>query len=110
MIHIENELFYYQKGGIDCGTPDNTIVSTKELRNELNFNIYPNPTSSKFLIEFQNKSNYKIEILNSNGRVIDTIEEYTERIQYDCSLFNSGLYIISISTNEFTRQQKIIIK
>jgi len=30
-VHIVKSLFYYQKNGVDCGTPDNTIVSTSEV-------------------------------------------------------------------------------
>jgi hypothetical protein len=43
-VQWDSELFYYQKDGIDCGTPDTMTVSTPELDSEGTIIlIYPNP-------------------------------------------------------------------
>ena len=72
-----------------------------------NFTIYPNPTNSILFIEFTKFSNIKIEILDLNGRVIQT-QSSENSTSVDTSGLSSGVYLIKITTPENSGTLKII--
>ncbi|MFI1770232.1 T9SS type A sorting domain-containing protein [Thalassobellus citreus] len=70
--------------------------------------IYPNPTSSLIYIKSQNSPVLKIEIFNSLGQSIKTIENKFETI--DISDLSNGFYIMKIDSKFGTLNKRIIKK
>lgn len=92
------------------------ILATEDLEKELFFNVYPNPNSGEFKVQFQGNSQSRIlsiQMINMAGQVI-----YQKRInalgscQEDIHLphLTSGLYLIHIQTNqgEWRKQVSVV--
>ncbi|MBK7173721.1 MAG: CotH kinase family protein [Bacteroidales bacterium] len=81
------------------------------------FNVYPNPASEQFTIEFVNpREAYNIEIFNASGQCIfkeeyDANPEHMDAValQYECKGF-SGLLIVRISGNGFQEIEKLLVR
>ena len=75
--------------GYDTGTyvPDNEMMK---------INIYPNPVSDYLMIEYPEKSNYTISVLDITGKNIKTILANTSTCRLDMSEFEKGVYFIKI--------------
>ncbi len=69
--------------------------------------IYPNPVKSKFSLSYPNLMISKVEIFNSLGQNIKTINDNFEEI--DMSAITSGIYILKITT-EFGIIKKKMLK
>ena len=88
-------------------------VEIKNIK-EPKINIFPNPSSGIFNIEFISKTNdYSIEVYTLTGRTV-----YTEQIEnqkvglynLDLTGLNSGFYIINIKSENINVIKKIIIE
>ncbi|MGE0568425.1 MAG: multicopper oxidase domain-containing protein [Bacteroidia bacterium] len=92
-------------------TPD---VGINEYRNHnLSANIYPNPTSDKLKIEFdQNDSEFfNFKITNSLGQIIlekNSIFNNTNSTEIDLSNYFDGIYFIHLNSNKGSLSRKII--
>ena len=78
--------------------------------NDQDVNIYPNPTSGKFRLEYNAKGNSEIQVMNLLGVVIyRTTISASGQIEQDIDLSGmvNGLYFISIKTKDDTRIQKL---
>ncbi len=85
----EHKLIYLKKGGIECGT----LITSVELTNNVNFQIYPNPVSDQLNLQgFHSSGVYKI--FNSIGETVVT--GVVER-QIDVSKLVPGSYIIELN-------------
>lgn len=71
-------------------------------------NIFPNPANDR--VEITGLDKGQIQILNALGQVIYTSEIINTSTSIDVSKFLSGIYTISIKTNNDTITQKLIIK
>ncbi|HOY31243.1 MAG TPA: M4 family metallopeptidase [Bacteroidales bacterium] len=80
------------------------------------FTVYPNPAENEFFLEFtsRGKEEYLLTVYDLIGKNL-----LNQRIsakkglnihQVDCSIFESGLYIIDFRGNSSNQQQKIIIR
>jgi hypothetical protein len=95
-----------------CGfESDNTIIAENIL---INFDIYPNPNNGNFeLVINQNADNVNIEISDLLGKIIysEVIENYNINTRHTIDLNqSSGTYIISLKSNDYTKEQLIIIE
>ncbi|HNP33712.1 MAG TPA: T9SS type A sorting domain-containing protein [Flavobacterium sp.] len=70
--------------------------------------IYPNPADSKLFIDSQNNAINKIEILNSLGQSIKTVDSDFTTI--DISDLAAGVYVIKLFSDGETACRKIIKK
>jgi len=100
---FSNRLFYYKKGEITCGIPDNRtntgFTNTFSLKD---IKIYPNPTSEFLNIQIQKPiSNLVIGIIDSSGKKILTTKFTNEDNGIDISDLTPGIYILTcITENE----------
>jgi len=81
------------------------------LNKDLNYSIYPNPTSSNLNIDLENKNNrlIKIEILNAIGQVIMTETSESNRFTFNIQHYPAGIYFIKlIEQNRVLALEKII--
>lgn len=80
------------------------LVGLDEQNKVLDFNFYPNPTSSK--IFFQGISNAEKQILDISGRLlISTFEN-----QIDISYLKQGVYILRVENEEGIVETRKIVK
>jgi hypothetical protein len=70
-------------------------VDVNEL-NDMKFNIYPNPTNDILSILYLENSNFNIQILDRNGKIISNLNNNLGKIDVDVSLFSNGVYIIKL--------------
>jgi len=100
---------------------DNVCVSTDSLtcnpinaiyeknNKEILLNVYPNPSTGKFLIE-SDVEIWRIEIYNFSGKLIykNAIKE-SGKIPVNIDEYPSGIYLLKIIINQKIYSQKIII-
>jgi len=77
-----------------------TKFNIKQEKNKPN--VYPNPTSGKININVDNIN--LIEIMDINGKILYSGKEN----EIDLSIFQCGIYYVSIVANERTIIEKII--
>jgi titin len=93
------------------------ILGTQDIEKEIVFNVYPNPNSGEFKVQFQGNSQSRvlsIQMINMAGQVvyqkqINALGAYEESI--NLSNLTSGLYLIHIQTNQGEwRKQVSVVK
>ena len=98
----------------DTSNIDPVLINIK-LNNQFNdfdFNIYPNPTKGKFIIEINNKeaNNYSLEIFNSVGISLYKIKNLTQnKVEIDKNTFPKGMYYIRLNNKNKIVTKKLII-
>lgn len=77
---------------------------------ELNFNMFPNPTSKMFTIKTKSPMD-KVIVFDNKGKVI-TKQEVTNALETSIttSNFDSGVYIVQVHANGQVHRKKIIIQ
>lgn len=105
---FDNVLFYYEKNGISCGIPDNT-VSIQENEQENDFMISPNPAVNYFDITNKSGNQFDLEIYTITGELIisRTFEKCTTF--FDCSSLSPGMYFVCFSQESKRWSRKLII-
>ncbi|PLX07912.1 MAG: hypothetical protein C0596_09245, partial [Marinilabiliales bacterium] len=110
-LEVSNSGWYYVTVTNEFGCTDNDsiyydFVSGIEISEmPVEFVVYPNPTHGKFVIETSSTlaSNIQIDILNSLGQHIRTVETQDIFIELDISEYESGLYFVRVLRNgEYT--------
>lgn len=102
-------LFYYEKDGIACGTPD-TADAIDYIEDTNIINIYPNPADDYFQIDFPLRENYKLTIYTINGKFIDNIVSNGNKLVYNCAYLKQGIYFITVKTSSSQYHKKLTIK
>ncbi|MFK5983246.1 MAG: M14 family zinc carboxypeptidase, partial [Flavobacteriaceae bacterium] len=75
--------------------------------NETAFNIYPNPVKNILTIN-TSLSNYSVEIYNIQGQLINKIKTITKTQNIDYSGYNSGIYLMKITSENMVKTFKIV--
>jgi len=68
--------------------------------------VYPNP--SKDIITIESDKNVHIEIINTQGQVIENVNNPNTKITVDVSKLSSGIYIIKAKTDKGIATKKFI--
>jgi hypothetical protein len=86
-------LFYYFSS---CKTSSTGMESNNNISE--NLKLYPNPTSTYSVIEFNdNSANHNVEIVDIAGRVIRTYENHKyNTLRIDRDELNAGIYFINV--------------
>jgi hypothetical protein len=87
-----------------------------EIMQDHKINVYPNPFSGHFTLDYTLASNssMKITILNSLGQQMTVIEEEASKnagnylIHFDAGRFNSGIYFIKLETSDYVVMKRIV--
>jgi len=79
---------------------------------ELNFTIFPNPSSGKFIVDTEQQLSSKIAIYNMNGKMISEFEnkELSNKNTIDISYVNAGIYFVKVFYGNKSLTKKIIIQ
>lgn len=88
-------------GGIDCSTLsidsfDNTDIS-----------LFPNPVKSSFNVNGLNTDQSSLQIINLQGQVVKTIENYNAE-EVSIENLTTGMYLVTIANAKTTKTIKII--
>lgn len=70
--------------------------------------IYPNPTNGEFLIDFNEYKHSVVEIINSNGQLIQSLEVNGSTKQINIEDLSKGVYFVKIGTGDKIVTKKII--
>ena len=88
-----------------------TFVS--EVENQLNFQVFPNPSSEKILVRLhssQNLNSGKIQIINLLGKTCLSGAFASSPVEIDVSGLYEGLYILKITQSKQQLTTRIIVK
>ena len=110
--------YYLTVTGSSCSASDSVYLDNalSTTINSLNqgIRVYPNPTDGKFIVEItaKNSSNYKLELVSSDGRIVNT-KNYSNtniiRVVYDETNLAEGIYYLKISGNGKQLIEKVVI-
>jgi hypothetical protein len=103
-----------------CSSPSSsptavTSVSINEIADSEQLLVYPNPNEGVFMISFfaKEKSDYKIEILNSIGQRVyfETSKDFSGSYNRQLNVveFGQGIYTISLTNLKSETVKKIIV-
>jgi len=93
----------------DGGTKALINIPMDDASDELVVNIYPNPTTGNFTIDFMGKeTTADITVLNFQGNKIRSLECYNQvQAEVDISYLPAGMYIIIIKTETDIIKKKL---
>lgn len=75
--------------------------------NSADFLIYPNPANDNVALTINYKG--KITLFNLEGKVVSSFEVNYEQLDFSVMELPKGIYIIQLTTPEFTKEKKLII-
>ena len=94
---------------------DESLTSQNELENDVQFTVYPNPTSGNINIKINLKetSDIEISILDISGKVIETVYQKgnqlgNKNLNHDINSIAKGFYFVQLKTGDKTFVKKII--
>ena len=82
-----------------------TIENSKE-----SFEIYPNPTNGKVVIELEELVKSSIQITDLQGGKVGTFTTNDSRLELDLSHLSKGIYIVQVSSEVGHLVKRLIIK
>ena len=105
----------------DCGEStwsDSLIIQTYTClgTNENNFEdklrIYPNPATSRLIVEMDSNSPklYTIEVYNSFGSQIYSVKTANNNTMINVSGWNSGIYVVNVLSENNTYSKKVLVR
>ncbi len=85
-------------------------VASTEI-NEIQYQIYPNPTSDKLFINFENKSFNKLIISDLQGKNVFEKVVFESKNEIDVSNLPKGIYILQVwRNNKIMIREKIVVQ
>lgn len=100
---------------IDYGT----LKSAQDISTNVNtlddnqLNVYPNPAREKLYIQlFSLQNNIHLSVVDFSGRVVisKTYSESIDNIELNIASLKSGMYLLKVDNQEFSKMTKIIKK
>ena len=118
-----NSVDYWTISKYENGTPGaddlSSVTTSSEIASifTLDFNIYPNPATSSFNIDFNLTSDEKVEILlfDLNGRLLESLVNeqlpagYQSQFIQPRNLKSSGIYLIVLKTRNTFVTKKLLV-
>lgn len=106
------EINYHSRGVEDIFLVklSTTGLSTPELNNNLKVILYPNPASSKVMIENKTKEMSTITIINAMGEKVYSSILASTITTLNISDFAKGVYFVSINTKKSSRVEKLMVE
>jgi len=85
---------------------DNT-VGVFDVSEDININIYPNPTDGEIVVEGKNIET--IEVFNIYGKIIKKIKASSDKTSINLNTLAKGTYIIKLTTDDKIITTKILL-
>lgn len=95
--------------------PTATVDLIELPKEEINFNLYPNPATEKVNVDFelQNKNNVTVSVLNTVGQTVvsKNIKEAagTQNVQFDTSGLEAGMYLVKVKTKNSEQVKRVSV-
>lgn len=85
------------------------FVSVQENEKSSVTNLYPNPVQNELNLNFGERGNYKIQLIDYQGKVLETFDIYDEKnVQFQTDQLDNGLYILLILSEKGNEQIKFV--
>jgi N-acetylneuraminic acid mutarotase/predicted GH43/DUF377 family glycosyl hydrolase len=85
------------------------VITTRITNNEARgFKLYPNPASDLITLEFKSPGTHMIRLTNLNGQLMYNKRMEGNSHQIDLSSFLKGVYLITVTSRDYVRTEKII--
>lgn len=96
---------------IEYGFTTNWRLNNEELDNEINFELYPNPTTNSFIIEGSNIEKSTIQIIDVLGHefVLPKNSIELNKMEINSNTLKPGIYFVTISNNGSQKVKQLII-
>ena len=94
-----------------CSVPTDTCGVIASIQSELlhSGKLYPNPTAGAFKIDFPgNDTDIRLNIINSNGQLIETRFMNGNTTEIDISEHKNGIYFIQLLKDTESRTMKLL--
>lgn len=89
--------------------PIYTNINNPFIDNELDkIKIYPNPARNYVEIDYYDLHNHTLELFDLKGTRILTLKNNINPLRLNISSFNSGIYYIRFTSNDFIMTKKIV--
>lgn len=110
ICYAENNITVYNDPHNNTASCDITLNTKTNHLNSLQLQIFPNPVTNEFMIEFKNSHQTinKMIIKNYLGQIIQNIDQPKTNFNFDISFLKSGMYFIELETEKGTVLNKII--
>ncbi|WP_370480328.1 T9SS type A sorting domain-containing protein [Tamlana flava] len=92
-----------QSGGF---TDISSVLTVNDIKSQLSFLLYPNPTKEKVTIKVNSSAYYSL--VSILGQEIKNGVFSTGNNELNLSNLSKGFYLLNITTNERTASKKII--
>lgn len=103
----------YKKGEETFGYVPEVIdlisVGVSDRPSQVNFSVFPNPTSNVINILMPTSDFGKLRLLDISGRVLYTMPINSEKVKIETTQFPSGVYFIQVETQNGIGVEKVII-
>lgn len=76
-----------------------TSTGINEISDISKFQVLPNPSNGKFVIEYAPKTTYNVKIINAIGSVVYSQNNINSSLTLDLSSFNKGIYFVQLNDN-----------
>ncbi len=77
---------------------------------EVAFNLYPNPSNGKFNLKGELANDATVQVLDQNGRIINTFNNVKNGQEFDLSSVQSGMYMVRVTSNGNVSTKQLVIK
>lgn len=90
------------------------VLNVDDLENDVDVNIYPNPTKGRFILEIEgtNEQNINLRITNVNGQLIQSesleVRRGMNKFEFDLSTRAKGIYFIEITNDNYNKTEKLV--
>ena len=85
-------------------------VSTQDLKIGSSLNLFPNPTSNSFQVEWENQSNFELEMYNVAGAKVYSQQVTSQNKIIDVSDLNPGVYMVKTISGNTVNQERLVIE
>lgn len=113
---FENGNYYILTGAVIGGDTIGVVrknvyyyVGVENLNESLQIKIFPNPASDQFTVSLPENANATIEILDVQGRSINSYSGMNGVNTIRTEQMNDGLYFLKIQTADYSLTRKIIV-
>lgn len=88
---------------------ESTMTSVEDLELE-GFSVYPNPTNSEFTVEYENLNNslFELRVTDMRGRLVNLTTTKSTKLTINTSNWESGIYNISLITDQKVLNEKVV--
>ncbi len=102
--YSDSETAYIAPGFSSC------VLGINDAQPAVNIEIYPNPTQDNFTLEVSDNRILEINIYSVSGKLIYSNQVNKERLVVNTSAFKSGLYHISVKTENGPVYTKLAVE